>query len=298
MEWKEALEEFAIYLKLERGLSQNTLDNYMRDLKKLYVFYPNIPPSQISTEQLRAFNFEVGKKYAASSQSRILSGIRSFYHFLNEEEITQKNPSDSISSPKIGRTLPDTLSEEEINRIVATIDLSSPHGERNRAILEMLYGCGLRVSELVELKLSDLFLEDGFIQVLGKGNKKRLVPIADYTKKILNIYLQQVRVHLKINPSFSDHIFINNRGAGLSRSMIFRLVKSYAKLADIKKNISPHTFRHSFATHLLKNGADLRSIQMMLGHESITTTEIYTHIDREFLRDNINKYHPKRDSFI
>lgn len=219
-----------------------------------------------------------------------------FYNFLEEEKNdTKPNPTELISSPKIGRKLPDTLSLEEINKIVENIDLSQKHGERNKAIIEMLYGCGLRVSELTELKISDLYFEEDFIQVLGKGNKKRLVPIAQYTQKVLTNYLQLVRSHQTIQKAYSDHVFINNRGTKLSRVMVFNIIKEAAERAGIKKNISPHTFRHSFATHLLENGGDLRSIQLMLGHESITTTEIYTHIDRSFLRKNIEKFHPRNN---
>ena len=294
MTWENALESYFEYLKLERNLSENTISNYSRDIQKLQKFYPETHPTKLSTEQVRTFNYEMGKKYAARSQARILSGIKSFFEFLMDEEWIEENPTHLILSPKLGNRIPDTLSKEEIDGIVSAIDLSQPHGERNRAIIETLYGCGLRVTELVELKISDLFFDENFIRVLGKGNKQRLVPIAQYTQKVINIYTDQVRVHQKILPKFSDHLFINNRGSQLTRVMIFTLIKKYAELASIKKNISPHTFRHSFATHLLENGADLRSIQLMLGHESITTTEIYTHIDRKHLHDNISKFHPRK----
>lgn len=294
MTWENALNSYRVYLQLERSLSEHTIGNYLRDIKKLQKLYPDVAPDEISEEQAREFNFRIGKKYAERSQARILSGVRSFFNFLQEEEIRSGNPTDLISSPKWIVNLPDVLSLDEINKIIAHIDLSAPHGERNRAILEILYGCGLRVSELVNLKLSDLFFDEGFIRVFGKGNKQRLVPIAQYTIKILNIYIQQVRIHQKIENEYGDYIFINNRGKKLSRVMIFLLVKKYTELAGIQKSISPHSFRHSFATHLLENGADLRSIQLMLGHESITTTEIYTHIDKQFLRENIEKYHPRK----
>lgn len=292
MTWDEALKNYQTYLKLERNLSDNTIENYVRDIVKLMQFYPETQPNNITTEEARNFNYEIGKKYNARSQARILSGVRSFFDFLIEEDLIEANPTTLISTPKLGSRIPDTLTFDEVEKIIATIDLSEPQGERNRAIIEMLYGCGLRVSELVELKISDLFFEEDFIRVTGKGNKQRLVPIAKYTQKIISIYKDQVRVHQKINPKFSDHLFLNNRGNKLTRVMIFTLIKKYVAMTDIEKDVSPHTFRHSFATHLLKNGADLRSIQLMLGHESITTTEVYTHIDRQHLRKNI-ELHPR-----
>lgn len=294
MQWKEALEQYRIYLKLERNLSENTISNYIRDILKLKTMFPDLAPTKITSEQVREFNYENGKKYAVRSQARILSGIKSFYEFMIEEEWIEINPTTLISAPKIGTNIPDTLSTKEIDKIIAAIDLSAAHGERNRAIIELLYGCGLRVSELTEIKISDLFFDEDFIRVVGKGNKQRLVPIAAHTQRIINIYKDQVRVHQKIQPKFSDHLFLNNRGGKLTRVMIFTIIKKYVELAGIKKNISPHTFRHSFATHLLENGADLRSIQLMLGHESITTTEIYMHIDKSFLRENIEKFHPRK----
>lgn len=294
MQWDQALAQYRIYLKLERNLSENTISNYIRDIEKLRSMFSDVSPNKITSEQVREFNYENGKKYAVRSQARILSGIKSFYEFMIEEEWIEINPTTLISAPKIGSNIPDTLSTKEIDKIIAAIDLSAAHGERNRAIIELLYGCGLRVSELTEIKISDLFFDEDFIRVLGKGNKQRLVPIAAYTQKIINIYKDQVRVHQKIQPKFSDHLFLNNRGGKLTRVMIFTIIKKYVELAGIRKNISPHTFRHSFATHLLENGADLRSIQLMLGHESITTTEIYMHIDKKFLRENIEKFHPRK----
>ncbi|MGP2569770.1 site-specific tyrosine recombinase/integron integrase [Ornithobacterium rhinotracheale] len=296
MSWEQTLQDYKAHLSLERNLSENTISNYLRDLQKLQNMFPDNNPEELTAEELRLFNYKIGEQYAARSQARILSGVRAFYNFLEEEKNdTKPNPTELISSPKIGRKLPDTLSLEEINKIVENIDLSQKHGERNKAIIEMLYGCGLRVSELTELKISDLYFEEDFIQVLGKGNKKRLVPIAQYTQKVLTNYLQLVRSHQTIQKAYSDHVFINNRGTKLSRVMVFNIIKEAAERAGIKKNISPHTFRHSFATHLLENGGDLRSIQLMLGHESITTTEIYTHIDRSFLRKNIEKFHPRNN---
>lgn len=294
MQWDQALAQYRIYLKLERNLSENTISNYIRDIEKLRSMFSDVSPNKITSEQVREFNYENGKKYAVRSQARILSGIKSFYEFMIEEEWIEINPTTLISAPKIGSNIPDTLSTKEIDKIIAAIDLSAAHGERNRAIIELLYGCGLRVSELTEIKISDLFFDEDFIRVLGKGNKQRLIPIAAYTQKIINIYKDQVRVHQKIQPKFSDHLFLNNRGGKLTRVMIFTIIKKYVELAGIRKNISPHTFRHSFATHLLENGADLRSIQLMLGHESITTTEIYMHIDKKFLRENIEKFHPRK----
>lgn len=294
MTWNEVLNSYRIYLKLERNLSENTISSYLRDVRKLSSIYSEILPTNIQAEQVRDFNYEIGKKYAIRSQARILSGIKSFFEYMLEEEWIQNNPTELISTPKFDVIFPDVLSLNEINKIIASIDLSDKNGERNRAIIELLYGCGLRVSECTEIKISDLFFDENFIRVIGKGNKQRLIPIAKYTQKILNIYIQQVRVNQKIQSNFKDYIFINNRGTNLSRVMIFNIIKKHAELAGINKNISPHSFRHSFATHLLKNGADLRSIQMMLGHESITTTEIYTHIDRKFLKDNIEKFHPRR----
>ncbi|MGV4528624.1 site-specific tyrosine recombinase/integron integrase [Ornithobacterium rhinotracheale] len=296
MSWEQTLRDYKAHLSLERNLSENTISNYLRDLQKLQNMFPDNNPEELTAEELRLFNYKIGEQYAARSQARILSGVRAFYNFLEEEKNdTKPNPTELISSPKIGRKLPDTLSLEEINKIVENIDLSQKHGERNKAIIEMLYGCGLRVSELTELKISDLYFDEDFIQVLGKGNKKRLVPIAQYTQKILTNYLQLVRSYQTIQKAYSDHVFINNRGTKLSRVMVFNIIKEAAERAGIKKNISPHTFRHSFATHLLENGGDLRSIQLMLGHESITTTEIYTHIDRSFLRKNIEKFHPRNN---
>uniref|UniRef100_UPI0039A4F768 site-specific tyrosine recombinase/integron integrase n=1 Tax=Ornithobacterium rhinotracheale TaxID=28251 RepID=UPI0039A4F768 len=296
MNWENTLKDYKAHLSLERNLSENTISNYLRDLQKLQNMFPDTSPKDLTAEELRLFNYQIGEKYAARSQARILSGVRAFYNYLEEEKNdATPNPTELISSPKIGRKLPDTLSVDEINKIVQSIDLSQKHGERNKAIIEMLYGCGLRVSELTELKISDLFLDEDFIQVLGKGNKKRLVPIAKYTQKILINYLRLIRSHQAIQKDYSDHIFINNRGTKLSRVMVFNIIKEAAERAGIKKNISPHTFRHSFATHLLENGGDLRSIQLMLGHESITTTEIYTHIDRSFLRKNIEEFHPRNN---
>ena len=298
MTWPHALKDYQHYLRIERGLSDNSVSNYSFDVQKLIKFLETrdvaASPLDISEEEIQHFIYETAKKVNASSQSRIISGLRSFFNFLVFEDYREINPLDLIESPKIGRKLPDTLSTAEIDQLIAAIDLGKPEGERNRAILETLYGCGLRVTELTQLKMSDLFFEEGFIMVLGKGNKQRFVPIAAETQKFINIYRNQVRVHMKIKKGFEDILFLNRSGAGLTRAMIFTLIRQLAEKAGINKSISPHTFRHSFATHLLEHGADLRAIQQMLGHESITTTEIYMHLDRSHLREVIEKYHPRR----
>ncbi len=295
MNWKEALSEYKTYLKLEKSLSANTIESYLRDLKKLEKFTEDAP-LEISQSDLEEFLYQFAKEnFAPRSQARLISSLKSFFFFLQWEERRNDNPAELLETPKLGMKLPDTLSEEEIDQLIAQIDLSLPEGERNRAILETLYGCGLRVSELTELKLSDLFFEENFIRVIGKGNKQRLIPISDYTIKYISIYLKEIRIHLPIQKGFEDYVFLNRRGKKLTRVMIFTITKQLAEKAGIRKNISPHTFRHSFATHLLKNGADLRSIQMMLGHESITTTEIYTHLDDTMVRDAVLKFHPRNN---
>ena len=298
MTWTHALTDYQHYLRIERGLSDNSVFNYSLDVQKLvrHLETKDIPadPLNISEEDIQHFIYEIAKEMNASSQSRIISGLRSFFNFLVFEDYRAINPLDLIESPKIGRNLPDTLSTGEIDQLIAAIDLGKPEGERNRAILETLYGCGLRVSELTKLKLSDLFFEEGFIMVLGKGNKQRFVPIAKETQKFINIYRKEVRVHINIKKGHEDILFLNRRGASLTRAMIFTIIRQLAEKAGIQKTISPHTFRHSFATHLLEHGADLRAIQQMLGHESITTTEIYMHLDRSHLREVMEKYHPRR----
>ena len=298
MTWTHALKDYQHYLRIERGLSDNSVSNYSMDVRKLVKHLETreieAGPLSITEEEIQQFIYEIARDVNATSQSRIISGLRSFFNFLVFEDYRKMNPLDLIESPKIGRKLPDTLSTAEIDQLIAAIDLSKPEGERNRAIIETLYGCGLRVSELTHLKLSDLFFEEGFIMVLGKGNKQRFVPIAEETQKFINIYRTEIRVHMTIKKGFEDTLFLNRRGAGLTRAMIFTLTRQLAEKAGIKKTISPHTFRHSFATHLLEHGADLRAIQQMLGHESITTTEIYMHLDRSHLRQVIEKYHPRR----
>ncbi len=298
MNWSNSLQDYKHYLKLERGLSGNSIENYSMDVEKLMLFLEDndykISPVSIEKETIQEFIYSISKQVNARSQSRIISGLRSFFNYLVFEDYRQTNPLDLIESPKIGRKLPDTLSTKEIDELILAIDLSKPEGERNRAIIETLYSCGLRVSELITLKLSDLFFEEGFLKVTGKGNKQRFVPIDKQTIKFINIYKNEIRTHLKIENEFRDTLFLNRRGRQLTRAMIFTIVRQLAERTGLKKSISPHTFRHSFATHLLENGADLRSIQLMLGHESITTTEIYMHIDRRHLSEVINKYHPRK----
>ena len=298
MKWQEALRDYQHYLRIERGLSLNSIENYSYDIVKLIHYLEEakikISPLQISEERIQDFIYQVSKTMSARSQSRIISGLRSFFDYLVFEDYRKDNPLELVESPKIGRKLPDTLSTEEIDRLIESIDLSHPQGERNRCILETLYSCGLRVSELITLKLSDLYFDEGFIRVVGKGDKQRLVPISPLTVKYINLYIDQIRAHLPIQKGFEDTLFLNRRGKQLTRAMIFTIVKQTAVKAGVKKKISPHTFRHSFATHLLENGADLRSIQQMLGHESIITTEIYMHLDRTHLKEVLEKFHPRK----
>lgn len=298
MNWKQAISDYCSFLRIERGLSENSILNYSLDITKLAKWLDenaiSSTPINIEEETIQQFIYDVAKDVNPRSQSRIISGLRGFFNYLMFEEYRKTNPLELIESPKTGRKLPDTLSTQEIDRIIQAIDLSTPQGERNRAILETLYGCGLRVSELTTLKISDLFFDEGFIKVTGKGNKQRFVPIGNATIKYINMYRNEVRVHQKIHPESIDTIFLNRRGKALTRAMIFTIVKRLVEKAGIKKTISPHTFRHSFATHLLENGADLRAIQQMLGHESITTTEVYTHIDKTHLTQVINTFHPRK----
>jgi len=298
MKWQQALLDYKSYLKIERGLSQNSIDNYTLDVNKLinYLDHKRIQesPLTISSEIVQQFIYDLAKEVNARSQSRTISGLRSFFNYLIFEDYLKTNPLEQIESPKIGRKLPDTLSEDDINKLIDAIDLSHPQGERNRAMLETLYSCGLRVSELVGLKISDLFFDEGFLKVTGKGDKQRFVPIVPHTQKLISIYKEQVRVHLPIQPNHQDILFLNRRGKQLTRAMIFTIIKQLAEKISLNKNISPHTFRHSFATHLLENGADLRAIQLMLGHESITTTEIYMHVDKRHLKDVMNAFHPRK----
>jgi integrase/recombinase XerD len=298
MNWNSYIKNFQSYLKIERGLSKNTLDNYTFDLERLCLFleenHIEISPIKIKEETIQQFIYHIAKQLNARSQARIISGLKSFFSYLIFEDYRPDNPLELIETPRIGRKLPDTLSIIDIDRLIAAIDLSSNEGERNRAMLETLYGCGLRVSELVTLKISDLFFDEGFIKITGKGNKQRFVPIGTYTQKYIEIYKDNVRTHLAIQKGHEDTLFLNRRGRQLTRAMIFTIIKDLAVKIDLNKTISPHTFRHSFATHLLENGADLRSIQLMLGHESITTTEIYVHLDRKHLSEIMNTFHPRK----
>ena len=298
MNWNQYIKSFQHYLKLERGLSQNTIDNYTFDLQRLcsYLEQNNISvsPLTIPDETVQQFIYTISKELNARSQARILSGLKAFFNYLIFEDYRTDNPMELIETPKIGRKLPDTLSIQDIDNLIAAIDLSKDEGHRNKAILETLYGCGLRVSELVNLKISDLFFDEGFIKVTGKGSKDRFVPIAKSTKKHILLYKDSTRNHLQIAKGHEDTLFLNRRGKQLTRAMIFTIIKDLAVKINLQKKISPHTLRHSFATHLLENGADLRSIQMMLGHESITTTEIYVHLDKKHLTQIINSFHPRK----
>jgi len=298
LDWRSAIKGFQAYLKLERSLSGNSIEAYSRDIEKLYQFadsqHNKLNPENITLTHLRQFIvwvIELGM--IPSSQARILSGIKSFYKYLLMEDMIKSDPTELLESPKIQRKLPDTLSINDVNKLIDAIDVSKPEGGRNKAILEVLYGCGLRVSELTELKLSNLYLDIEFIKVVGKGSKERLVPIGGSAIKALKIWIDNIRVHIPIKKGEEDMVFLNRRGARLSRVYIFMVIKQLATLTGINKTISPHTFRHSFATHLVEGGADLRAVQEMLGHESITTTEIYTHLDREYLKGTIIQFHPR-----
>ena len=303
MKWSDALNDYQLYLKIERGLSQNSITNYAYDIKKLIKFLEDndmiISPIDIKHTILKQFIYETSKKVNARSQARIISGLRSFFGYLLFEDYIKTNPLDHIESPQIGQMLPDTVSLDEINNLIAAVELTREYngvriGERDRTILETLYCCGLRVSELTNLKISDLFFDEGFIKVTGKGDKQRLVPIGESTQKYIAIYKDEVRSKINVQKEFKDTLFLNHRGKQLTRAMIFTIIKRLAEKINLNKTISPHTFRHSFATHLLQNGADLRAIQLMLGHESITTTEIYMHVDRSHLRDVLTKFHPRK----
>ncbi len=295
--WVAYKKGYKAYLQLERSLSDNSVDAYLHDVEKLTNFLQSThclkSPGEIELKQLQLFVKWVGELgMTASSQARIISGIRSFYKYCLIEQIITVDPSVLLSAPKTQRSLPDTLHFEEIEKLIAGIDLSTPEGARNKAIIETMYSCGLRVSELVNLKISGLYLDIGFIKVIGKGDKERLIPIGTDAIKYIKIYHETIRSHQIIKTGFEDILFLNRRGRNLTRVMIFYIIKELAKKADIAKIISPHTFRHSFATHLVEGGADLRAVQEMLGHESITTTEIYTHLDRNYLRDTLQKFHP------
>ena len=296
MKWNDSIIDYSHFLKIERGLSFHTIQNYLRDVKKLISFlekeYKHSSPIEINEEVIQKFVYEIAKEISPRSQARIISGLRSYFDYLIFENYRESNPTDLIEAPKIGVKLPDTLSEQEINSLISAIDLSKGEGERNRAMLETMYSCGLRVSELIHLKISDLFFDEGFIKIVGKGNKERFVPIHFRAQKYIIMYMNEIRTFLSIKKEFEDTLFLNRRGKSLSRQMIFMILKDLAIKINLNKKISPHTFRHSFATHLLKNGADLRAIQQMLGHESITTTEVYVHLDTSYLKKIVEKYHP------
>jgi integrase/recombinase XerD len=297
LDWQPAITGFKIYLRLERSLSVNTLEAYLHDVAKLVQFLNahslQKKPTEITTKDLKNFIVWVhGLGMLPPTQARVLSGLKSFFKYLLLEDLIAADPSALLESPRLSRKLPDTLNSLEISQLIAAIDLSSSEGARNKAMLEVLYGCGLRVSELCDLRISNLHLDVEFIKITGKGNKQRLVPIGSEAIKFLRIYLEETRVHQSIKPGKEDFVFLNRRGSPLSRVMVFLIIKKLAAANSLKKNISPHTFRHSFATHLVEGGADLRAVQEMLGHESITTTEIYTHLDREFLRRTLEQFHP------
>tara|TARA_B100001057_G_C22754508_1_gene913120 strand:+ start:128 stop:1036 length:909 start_codon:yes stop_codon:yes gene_type:complete len=295
--WISYINGFNNYLLIEKSLSKNTVDAYIRDIKKLANFFltknEKIKINDISYKDFQVYLAYLNdEKIKPRSQSRIISSIRSFFKFLVIENIIVNNPSELLETPKTGKKLPEFLSIDEINLLVNEVDRSKKEGERNLAILEVLYGCGLRVSELIELKISEIYWSDGFIRIIGKGNKERLVPLGEIASKHLKIYINEIRVHNKISEKYIDYVFLNKNGDKISRVMIFKIIKKLTEKAGIKKNISPHTLRHSFATHLVEGGADLRAVQEMLGHESITTTEIYTHLDRSYLKQVILDHHP------
>ncbi|WP_326981285.1 site-specific tyrosine recombinase XerD [Chryseobacterium sp. MYb264] len=298
MTWDEKIKDFEIFLRFERNFSENTLDAYVRDIKKLKEYavedLENIGPDSIDYENLQEYIFNLSKqKFSERSQARWISSIKAFFKFLLEDEYREDNPAALLEGPKLGLYLPDTLSLPDINKIIGAIEVDSDLGKRNQCIVEVLYGCGLRVSELIDLKISNINFHENYIKVNGKGNKTRFVPLADYTAELLKNYIEDVRSGNKINKKHEDTLFLNSRGTSMSRVIVFLIIKELTDKAGVSKKISPHTFRHSFATHLLQNGADLRYIQEMLGHSSITTTEIYTHLKTEELRDVILSYHPR-----
>lgn len=296
MNWERAIKDFTNYMRLERGMSPNTISSYQRDLKKLRLYIEeDIPnPLKVNLKNLQAFIGNLAQEgISAKSQARIISALRTFYKYLLFEDLITVDPTEMLESPKVGRKLPDFLSSGEVEKIIDAVDMSKDEGHRNRAIMETLYGCGLRVSELVNLRISDLFFKQDIIRVTGKGDKERLVPINSLAQKHIDIYRNEVRVHQQPARGHEDFVFLNRRGKQLTRAMIFHIVKTLTITAGIKKSVSPHTFRHSFATHLVEGGADLRAVQEMLGHESITTTEIYTHLDQTYLRETLLQFHPR-----
>ncbi len=298
--WNVNISGFKSFLQLEKSLSHNSIDAYLRDVGKIKDYAErelDIQPENLSLEHLQSFLADLNSlNISARSQARIISGIKAFYKYLLLENLIDYDPTELLETPRLGRKLPDTLSIEEIDKISAAVDLSQALGHRNKAIIETLYGCGLRVSELIDMQLSNCYFDEGFVRIRGKGDKERLVPISKYTIKFIQHYVNGERQDLKVHPDHEDFIFLNRRGKQLTRVMIFTIVKNLVKAAGIQKNISPHTFRHSFATHLVDGGADLRAVQEMLGHQSITTTEIYTHLDTNFLKQNIIDYHPRSNN--
>ena len=298
MNWEQEVNGFKNYLKVEKGLSDNSIHAYITDLLKLVQFLKekgyDISPEKVKLDHLKEMMEWVNDKgISPRTQARIISGIKSFYKYLLIEEKVDKDPTALLETPKVGRKLPEILSVEEIDTIINAVDTKKPEGQRNKAILETLYSCGLRVSELIDLKISNLFFESGFVKIEGKGSKERLVPISTKAIKEINLYLSEYRRNLRIHPDHEDILFLNRRGKKLSRVMIFTIIKNITRKLGLEKNISPHTFRHSFATHLIDGGANLRAVQEMLGHESIITTEIYTHLDKEYLKNTIIQYHPR-----
>jgi integrase/recombinase XerD len=298
MSWPAYLNGFKSYLRLERSLSPNSVLAYGRDADRLRQYAearkPALAATKVATEDLRRFIHWTGELgMNARSQARMISGIKAFYKYLLLEDAVKADPTELLETPKTGRKLPGVLSVEEVDRLIGSVDLSKPEGERNKALLETLYSSGLRVSELVGLRMSNLFADIGILKIRGKGDKERLVPVGRAALKQIGTYVDSYRSRLKIRPGHEDYVFLNRRGARLSRVMVFYVIKEQMRACGIKKKVSPHTFRHSFATHLIEGGADLRAVQEMLGHESITTTEIYTHLDREFLRENILRFHPR-----
>ena len=297
MSWNVYIRGYQNYLQIEKSLSKNTVDGYCRDIKKLNNFF-NGNSDKKKIEEVNYQDFQNYLSYLndlkinARSQSRVISSMRSFFKFLILEKIIKENPTELLENPKTGKKLPEFLTIDEIELIVNQIDRSKKEGERNLAIIEVLYGCGLRVTELIELKISEIYWEEGFVRIIGKGNKERLVPLGKIASKHLKIYLNEIRVHQKVKDLFVDHVFINKNGSKISRVMIFKIIKKLTEKSGIQKNISPHSLRHSFATHLVEGGADLRSVQEMLGHQSITTTEIYTHLDKNYLKQTILDHHP------
>ncbi|WP_437824710.1 site-specific tyrosine recombinase [Tenacibaculum mesophilum] len=299
MNWKQAISDYTNFLKIERGLSKNSIDSYQRDVNKLFLFLDNLEnspsPIYIAADTIQQFIYETSKSINARSQARLISGLRSFFDFLVFEDYREDNPTDLVESPNIIKKLPDTLEKEDIDKLIAAIDLSHPQGERNKTIIETIYSCGLRVSELINLQLSDLFFDEGYIRILGKGNKYRFVPIHITTIHRLRFYINEIRSQITPKKEDEDTVFLNRRGKRLTRQMIFIILKELAQKINLQKSIGPHTLRHSFATYLLKNGADLRVIQQLLGHESITTTEIYVHLDTSFLKKVVEDHHPRSD---